>query len=181
MTFRTSAAVAVFALLGLAAENRASAQPVAPGRPRSSPFGGLFGPAQPAVPNFGLGNQGGNPLMPMNPNNLAGGAVGGQGFAIGVGPNGALFPLVPFAGQPVVFNSLGRYYGGNYGHWYPNGVSGGVGVASNGGGGGGGGSFAFAAGGSFGGGQMGGRGGVNQAMGGLVVGGAAVRNLGGRR
>jgi hypothetical protein len=133
MSFRTLAITAVLTLLGFAVNNPASAQPIVPQRPHTSPFGGLFGPSSNAVPNVGL--------MPLGPNNVPGAGQNQQMLLNGLG--GPL--LNPFAnttpgpgdalnsaegGQPVVFNNRGRWYSNYYGHWYPGGVKNGSGVLS---------------------------------------------------
>jgi hypothetical protein len=129
MTVRTSAGVAVLALLGFAAYNPASAQPIAPNRPPSNAFGGFFFPGTTVVPNAGL-SVNGLPRLGQNgafgPNNALGPGFGNQAY---------YGPWAPYilSMQPVVFNNRGHWYSNYYGHWYPNGLTSGVGVLSNGG------------------------------------------------
>src|SRR5438445_3227766 len=109
MTYRTAAAV--LALLGFAADNRASAQPLAPQRPRGTAFQNLFYPNSQAVPNVvpGMGfNRGG---VLAGPNQLGPGCAGPQGLTLPGGQgNGNLSPfvLIPLQSQPVVFNNRGH-------------------------------------------------------------------------
>jgi hypothetical protein len=152
MSFRVSALVAAAVVLELSLATTASAQPVAPVRPRSSIFGNVFTPGlqqqqfqQQLFLNQALGGGGGVvPLFGvpggMNPN-FPGGQLPGQ-LANQPALPGAFSPV---AGGPprqaAVFNSLSPYYGrsnGNYGHWYPNGIASGRGVLGSSGGGGGG-------------------------------------------
>ena len=114
MTFRTPAIVAVLAMLGLAAGNRLSAQPVAPPRAPSNAFGSFFGYGSSVVPNAGYGGY--NNTI----NNIPrAGALNPYGAGVGyVGPFGGspyTGPYTPFIlnRQPVVFN--------NRGHWYAQG------------------------------------------------------------
>ncbi len=129
MKFFTTAASALLMLLGLAAENEALAQPQVPSRPRTTSFGGIFGPRSPAVPNAGLGmnQQGGQGFGQNNA------MQGGQGVsAYGVPLNQANSNVPPrMTGQPAVFNNLGHWYSGNLGHWYPNGLRSGAGAVGN--------------------------------------------------
>jgi len=139
MSFRITATAVVLTLLGFAAENPASAQPVVPQRPRSSPFQNLFYPRSGAVPNFGAG--GGNQVGPVQGglNNRVAPGLAGQQLLL-ANNNGTMTPflVIPVNTQPAVFNSLGHWYSNYYGHWYPNGVSSGMGVLAGSGGGGGG-------------------------------------------
>jgi hypothetical protein len=135
MTIRT---VAVLPLLLFVADAAASAQPVPPQRPRSTPFQNLFYPRSQAVPNFGAGG-GGNfgPLQPGLNNQFGPRAFGQQGLLV-AGADGTVTPylVIPMQSQPAVFNNLGHWYSNYYGHWYPNGVRSGLGVLANSGGGG---------------------------------------------
>jgi hypothetical protein len=68
-------------------------------------------------------------------NNLGPGTL----FAPGFGQGNYYGPFAPYvlSTQPVVFNNRGHWYSLYYGHWYPNGLTSGIGVLSNGGNGGG--------------------------------------------
>jgi hypothetical protein len=166
MSFRVSALAAGVLVLGLGSVTPVSAQPVAPIRPRTSPFGSIFTPGmqqqqlqQQMFMNqaLGAGGVGQGFLGPgfVNP------GLGGLGFpglgVPGVGYPGALayqsaFPgaFAPALGLPPsgvvgTFNNYGHWYNfnsrsgsGYYGHWYPNGVASGRGVLGFGGGYGGG-------------------------------------------
>ncbi len=129
MTIRTPAIVAVLTLLGLAADNRVSAQPLAPNRPPSNAFGNLFFPGGTVVPNAGT-NINGLPRVGAN-----GGFGPNTALAPGFGSQSAYGPFAPYilSMQPVVFNNRGHWYSNYYGHWYPNGLTNGTGVLSNGG------------------------------------------------
>jgi hypothetical protein len=145
MSFRVSALIAFALALGSAAP--ALAQPQAPLRPRTSPFGSVFTPG-PA----GLAPQGGGVFGFNRPAMVGPALVGGVGGPLAPGffyPNQALAypqvlpgayginPLAPTTGVVGTFNNLGHWYGprsGYYGHWYPNGVASGAGVVGIGGG-----------------------------------------------
>jgi hypothetical protein len=129
MTIRTPSIAAVIALLGFATNNPVSAQPLAPNRPPSNAFGGLFVPGSTVLPNAGTTING-------LPRAGAGGAFGpGTVLGPGFGNQQYYGPWAPYilAMQPVVFNNRGHWFSNYYGHWYPNGVTNGVGVISNGG------------------------------------------------
>jgi hypothetical protein len=129
MTFRVQACTAVLALLGLAAANPASAQPVppaAPPRPAFSPYLNLLGPWGPGLGYFGIAQ----PQIDMmqqqfqiqqqiqaTSQNLA-------NFQNAVS-SGLVNPYLPVTGRGATFNNLG--------HWYP--------LARNSGGGGFGGGY----------------------------------------
>jgi len=159
MSFRVSALVAAAVVVGSASVAPVSAQPQAPIRPRTSPFGSIFTPGlqqqqfqQQLLLNQALGAGGVGPgfVGPgfVNPGlggaNLAG--LPGFGYpgqlAYQSALPGAYAPAVALPQSGVVgsFNNLGHWYGpqsGYYGHWYPNGVTNGRGVLGYGGGGGG--------------------------------------------
>ena len=132
MSFRVSALVAVALALGSVAP--AFAQPQAPLRPRSSPFGNVFtpGPAALTPPGqgaFGFGPAGGGLLVApgfVNPN-LVGGTPG-LGYPGQTLPGAFAVNPPPASSGGAVFNNLGHWYGGNYGNWYRNGVTSGYGV-----------------------------------------------------
>lgn len=142
MTIRTPRIIAILTLLGVcAADNRVSAQPIAPARPPSNAFGNFFFPGSQVMPNAGT-TVNNIPRLGMG-----GGAMGPGG--LGAGPGGLGYnpfnsnyygPWTPYflASQPVVFNNRGHWYSNYYGHWYQNGLTNGSGVLSNGGNGGGG-------------------------------------------
>src|SRR5947207_1360296 len=135
MTIRTPAAAAVLTLLGLAADNRACAQPVVPRRPQVSAYQSLFYPySQPYGPGAYSWNRATGPTVPLAPGYLAGPYTGpypagyASPYGAPYGATGSVFgPAyaggVPWVtGQPVVFNYLGPWYSNYYGHWYPNGI-----------------------------------------------------------
>ena len=110
MTIRTPAAAAVLTLLGLAADNRACAQPVVPRRPQVSAYQSLFYPySQPL--QYGPGgyawNRSTGPTVPLAPGYLAGPYTGPYpaGYA---SPYGA-----PYGGTGSVF---GPAYAGRAPH-----------------------------------------------------------------
>ena len=129
MTTRTPAIFAVLTVLTLAADNEVYAQPVVPNRPPASAFGALFFPGTAVTPNAGTNLYGLNRL----------GANGGFGpnsaLAPGFGSQNVYGPFAPYvlSMQPVVFNSRGHWFSNYYSHWYPNGLTNGTGVLSNGG------------------------------------------------
>jgi hypothetical protein len=128
MTFRISTLVAALGVLGLAEQNPVSAQPLVPNRPPANAFGNLFLPGSSAVPN------GGAPYNSLN--RFANGGFGqNTAGTLGLGnQNGyGLFAPYVLSMQPVVFNNRGHWYSTFYGHWYPNGLTNGTGVLSNGG------------------------------------------------
>lgn len=147
MIIRTPAFIAMLSVLGLAAGNRVSAQPVAPNRPPASAFGSFFYPGAAAVPNgYGGGYGGFNGINGFN--NINGiqrqgiganyyGPGGIIGNNYGQGGAGGLFAPYILNSQPVVFNSRSHWFSNYYGHWYPNGLTNGTGALSNGGNGGG--------------------------------------------
>jgi hypothetical protein len=126
MTIRTPAILAVVAVLGYAADNRISAQPLAPVRPPNNAFGNFFGPGNTVVPNAGMNING----LPRQ-----GGFGPNSALAPGLGSQNNYGPFAPYilSMQPVVFNNRGHWYSNYYSHWYPNGLTNGVGVLSNGG------------------------------------------------
>lgn len=164
MSFRVSALVAVVGVLALSSVAPAFGQPIAPQRPRSTPFGAIFSPPvqqqqlqQQLIINQAMGGRGIGP-------GLFGPGLGNPFFGaqqgLGVGPLAyqAAFPgaftvdpLLTPTGIVGSFGNYGHWYpnlaaggaggglSGNYGHWYPGGVgvSGGRGVLGAGGGGGG--------------------------------------------
>jgi hypothetical protein len=132
MTIRTPAIVAVLTLLVHAADNRVSAQPIAPNRPPSNAFGSLFYPGSTVVPNAGTS------LYGINRAGANGGFGPNNVLAPGFGSQGYYGPWAPYilSMQPVVFNNRGHWYSNYSGHWYPNGLTNGTGVLSNGGTGG---------------------------------------------
>ncbi|MDB5306189.1 MAG: hypothetical protein JWO38_391 [Gemmataceae bacterium] len=159
MTYRFSAAAAVAALLGVAAENTALAQPIAPPpRPTFSGYGAFFRPGLGGYYGYGGGGPGYGAYGGFGYGG-AGFGYGGPGFGAGgllqqqnllvqqqlaatnqnlanlqtflaTGVN----PNFPITGRGAVYNSLG--------HWYPPPRAGGGGVGGiNGGLGGVGGSI----------------------------------------
>lgn len=164
MSFRVSALTAAAVVLGLASVTPASAQPVAPIRPRSSAFGNIFTPGmgqqqlqQQQFLNQAFGGVGPGPNVMgfVNP------GLGGIGLGLGLGGLGGLpgfaYPgqlayqsalpgaygaagaLLPQSGVVARFGYYGHWYGprtGYYGHWYPNGIANGRGALGYGGGGG---------------------------------------------
>lgn len=169
MTIRTQLIFAIIALLGLAVNHPLSAQPLAPNKPPAGAFGGFFLPGSNVVPNAGT-NVNGIPRLGQ------GGAVGAGGvLAAGFGNQNPYGPFTPYilAMQPVVFNNRGHWYSNYYSHWYPNGLTNGVGVLSNGGATGGGfrtGANALIGSGAF---------GVSNSLPGLPGGGAGMMPGGG--
>ena len=162
MSFHVSALVTAAAVLGLSSVTPASAQPQAPIRPRTNTFGSIFTPGlqqqqqqqqlmlNQAFGGVGPGVGGGLGLGQggLNPAFLGGGALGYPGqLAYPQVLPGALTsvnPQLPASGVVGTFNNLGHWYnprGGNYGHWYPNGIANGRGITGYGGGGGGGGGY----------------------------------------
>jgi hypothetical protein len=154
MSFRVSALVAAVVTLSLSSMAPVSAQPQAPFRPRTSPFGSIFSPGLQqqqfqqqlflnqalggggAVPGFGVPGFGGQ--------GFGGGFPGGPGFGnlgqLAYQPAfpGAYAPAGALQARPAsTFNNLGHWYGnryGSYGHWYPNGIANGRGVLASSGG-----------------------------------------------
>jgi hypothetical protein len=129
MSIRTPSILAVIALFGFASNNPLSAQPIAPNRPPSNAFGGLFVPGSNVMPNAGTninGLQRAGQVGAFGPGNVLGQGFGNQTYY------GPWAPYV-LAMQPVVFNNRGHWFSNYYGHWYPNGLTNGIGVLSNGG------------------------------------------------
>lgn len=129
MTMRTPAIAAALTIFAFAADNRVSAQPIAPNRPPSNAFGNFFLPGSTLVPNAGMNAYGLNRIGVngvFGPNNA---------LVPGFGNQSVYGPFAPYilSMQPVVFNNRGHYYSTYYGHWYPNGLANGTGVISNGG------------------------------------------------
>lgn len=157
MTFRAWVPAMAGVLL-LSEFTAAHAQPTVPVRPRSSPFGNILGSGFGGSPYLQQQqqrlqqsqqfqqNQQGSVLAPnsLYYNNQFGGPY--------LNASGALPQFLPGAYQLIdpsqlqqtgvvgSFNTTGRYFGGNLGHWYPGGYRGGQGVTAGtvGGGGGGG-------------------------------------------
>lgn len=180
---------AIAGVLLLSEFTAAHAQPAVPVRPRSSPFGNVLGSGFGGSPylqqqqqrlqqsqQFQQNQQG----SVLAPNSLYYNSQFGSGPYLN--SSGALPQLLPGAYQLIdptqlqqtgvvgTFNSTGSYFGGNLGHWYPNGYRGGQGVLSGAGAGGGGG---FVAGGGRG--ALGAGGGMN---GGIRGGPGALLNSG---
>jgi hypothetical protein len=132
MTVRTLSLLATVTLFASAAEHRLAAQPVVPNRPRSSAFQSLFYPGSQAVPNAGLGPGYGPQLMNRGQGAMPGTVLPGQQLSL-TGPVTPTPTTLPGVGQPVVFNNLGHWYSGYYGHWYPDGIASGLGVLRGGG------------------------------------------------
>jgi hypothetical protein len=128
MTMRTPVTAAALCLLAFTTNSRAYAQPIAPNRPPANAFGNFFNPGTTVVPNAGMTQYGipraGNAGLGPNA-----GLIGGLGSQSYYGP----FAPYILSKQPVVFNNRGHWFSNYYGHWYPNGLTNGTGVLSNGG------------------------------------------------
>jgi hypothetical protein len=126
----------------------AHAQPPVPVRPRSSPFGNILGSGFGGSPylqqqqqrlqqsqQFQTNQQG----SVLAPNSLYYNSQFGGPY---LNSSGALPQVLPGASQLIdptqlqqtgvvgTFNTTGRYFGGNLGHWYPGGYRGGQGVTA---------------------------------------------------
>lgn len=170
MSFRVFALLAAAVVLELGLASPALAQPIAPIRPRTSPFGSIFTPGlqqqqfqQQMLLNQALGaggvgvGVGGVPIPGLQ--GLGFGGLGGLGYPgqLQYQPTlpgaFATAPGLPPSGIVGTFNNYGHWYNargtGNLGHWYPNGLANGRGILGYGGVGGG----AYGASGNYGGGM----------------------------